>query len=377
MPNSPHTAGWLRLLAGRGWRVTVVAPDASPNIEGIPDRRARIRGGNPDGVASPLPGAAGRQVERILDRAVGPLTWRAHWLSSVIKRVQPTLIHSLEFQHCGYICLRAKQHRASLPPWIATNWGSDISYFSKDPFHRRQIVSILQEADYYGAECHRDVELALGLGFKGQLFPVVPNNGGFDLAWARSLGSGPPSTRRLIMLKGYEHFSGRATNALAAIRDCRSLLRGYAVRVYSAARSVRRLADELRHEHDIDIECLPKLAHGRMLAMHGSARTSLSIGISDGISISMLEAMVMGSYPIQSDGSCAGEWIVHRQTGAIVNAEDVGEISRELELALTHDDLVDVAATANARLADIRLDRASIREIVLEAYSSAAGDLHV
>ena len=53
------------------------------------------------------------------------------------------------------------------PPWIATNWGSDIFLFGKLPEHREKISRILNYADYYSAECHRDVKIARESGFHG------------------------------------------------------------------------------------------------------------------------------------------------------------------------------------------------------------------
>jgi hypothetical protein len=35
--------------------------------------------------------------------------------------------------------------------------------------------------EYYFCQCQRDVYLARTYGFKGEVFPVFPNDGGFDL----------------------------------------------------------------------------------------------------------------------------------------------------------------------------------------------------
>ena len=61
-------------------------------------------------------------------------------LARLIKKLKPDLIHSMEFQHCGYNVLQAREivGKANFPKWLATNWGSDIFYYRHDPAHNAQ-----------------------------------------------------------------------------------------------------------------------------------------------------------------------------------------------------------------------------------------------
>jgi len=52
----------------------------------------------------------------------------------------------------------------------------------------------------------------------------------------------------------------------------------------------------------------------------------------------------------------------------IVPPEDPGPIAEAIRMAVEHDDLVDRAADVNARLAEERLDQATIRPRVIEMY---------
>ena len=47
--------------------------------------------------------------QMILDR-VFPDQWRGFWLSLVIRFLKPDIIHSLEFQHAGYMCSVSYTH---------------------------------------------------------------------------------------------------------------------------------------------------------------------------------------------------------------------------------------------------------------------------
>jgi glycosyltransferase involved in cell wall biosynthesis len=276
-------------------------------------------------------------------------------LAALIATGQFDIIHSLEFQHAGYLTLDAlAQLPATRPIWIATNYGSDISLFGKQPQHQARIRQILAQCDYYSAECHRDVGLAQQLGLNKPVFAICPNNGGIDLDLADRLRTpGPSSARRIVAVKGYQHFAGRALTALRAIDLAREHLAGYQVRIFSPFPEVRQEADRLRTERGIHVSCLPEqVPHQDILRLHGSARVSIAISIGDGVSTALLEAMAMGAFPIQTCTACADEWIEDGTSGFIVQPDDVEQIRRCLITALTDDGLVDRAATLNlARIA--------------------------
>lgn len=86
----------------------------------------------------------------------------------------------MEIQHAGYSVHEVKQKLDSFPPWIVTNWGSDIYLFGRLREHQKTIAQILDSCDYYSCECTRDIALARELGFKGNVLPVIPNSGGME-----------------------------------------------------------------------------------------------------------------------------------------------------------------------------------------------------
>jgi glycosyltransferase involved in cell wall biosynthesis len=209
------------------------------------------------------------------------------------------------------------------------------------------------------------------MGFKGMTFPPAPNAGGFDLGRAGALRSGPPSTRRLIMVKGYQHWVGRALVALRALEACADALRGFSICVYSATRDVVAEAHALARRTGLGVEVLPlgvEVPHDELLRRHGRARFSLGLSTSDGISTSFLEALIMGSFPIQSWTSCANEWIADGETGILVPPEDPGAVSDAIRRALADDRLVDEAAERNWRTALERLDAGQLALRAAEMY---------
>jgi glycosyltransferase involved in cell wall biosynthesis len=92
------------------------------------------------------------------------------------------------------------------------------------------------------------------------------------------------------------------------------------------------------------------------------------LSISDAISTSLLESIVMGAFPIQSCTSCADEWISNGRSGLIVPPEDPDIIAQAILKALNDDVLVDEAAKINERVAFERLDQTKIKPQVIKMY---------
>lgn len=307
---------------------------------------------------------------RVIERVIPD--FYARQLAKVIKKTRPDLVHSMEIQGAGYLTLEAKKQSSGMfPPWLVTNWGSDIFLYGRTREHHERIRDVLEHSEYYSCECGRDVELARAFGFKGQVMPVFPNTGGFQLGELEALrGSCLPADRRVIMLKGYQHWAGRALVGLRALERCADLLSGYEIVIYSAGADVM-LAAELFTEHvAVPVRVLPhKTSHQEMLAWHARARISIGLSISDAISTSLLEAMVMGSFPIQSCTACASEWIQHGISGMIVPPEDPDIIEKAIRMALSDDVLVNDAASINWRTAQERLDAKLLKQQANEMYS--------
>jgi hypothetical protein len=380
--DSVHTARWLSQLEGQGWDIHLFPS----TLQGGPHplmRSVGIKRHYPAILRLPLRALrrasdiqGNRTLKRWFSKDPHPLT--AYWLSRVIRQVRPDIVHSLEFQHAGYLMLEAHGRlRGKLPPWIAGNWGSDIYLFGKLPSHAARIRAILESCDYYTCECERDVRLALDMGLKGTPLPVLPNAGGFDLELAGRLRApGPTSERRTIVLKGYQHWAGRALAGLNAIELCAVELAGYRVVIPLASPEVQLAAELVAQRTGLSIEVLPRCPYEEMLRLYGGARIYLGLSISDAISQSMLEAIVMGAFPIQSSTACADEWVADGLNGMIVPPEDPQAVAVALRKALTDDALVDQAAEYNARLARDRLDIKVIQPKAVALYDRVYRETH-
>jgi len=300
-------------------------------------------------------------------------------LATAIKKISPDLVHSMETQHAGYLVLDAKRKHfpgGGFPRWLHTNWGSDVYLFGRLAEHEARVRGVLSECDYYSCEGERDNELARRYGYRGPLFEPFPNAGGFDLEELGRYRTGePPSARSLIMVKGYQGWAGRSLVALRALALAGDGVRRFKVVVYSVGKKEEVLisAELLRRENGLDIEVLDShVSHERMLEYFARARLYVGLSISDGISTSMLEAMAMGVFPVQSDTSMASEWIEDGKTGFIVPAEDPEVVAERIARALEDDALVDAAAAANVRTIEARADSTKIGRRINGIYDSIA-----
>ena len=298
-------------------------------------------------------------------------------LADCVRALRPDLIHSMEFQHCGYLVLRARElYGPGFPTWLATNWGSDIYYFGRFPDHRAQIERLLAAIDFYSCECKRDVEIARQFGYSGPVLYGVPNSGGLDLAQAASLRSSQrPSRRKLVMIKGYQHFAGRALTALKAVETFAAQLGGYRIVLFSVSEAPRQRARELK-QAGLDIEVIDWATHEQILTRFGDARLYMGISISDAISTSVLEAMAMGAFPIQTNTSCCDEWFKDGEGGFIVPPDDFDVICEKFGRALTDDALVDRAAEVNWRTVQARLDKNIVAPKIVEFYDRIFAERH-
>lgn len=379
MSDTIHTARWIGQLAGLGWDVhlfpSIDTGETHADIAGVTVHHSVFsHKGNPGANRYRGLRVSSRSVARfarsMLTRLLpGYRTWQLRRLAA---QLRPDLIHSLEIQHAGYLVRAIKDDwQGRFPRWWVTNWGSDIYLFGRLEEHRQRIRAVLEACDHYSCECARDVALGREFGFRGAAMPVMPNAGGFDLARVEVLrGATPPSRRRTIMLKGYQHWAGRALVGLRALARCADVLPGYTVVVYSANADVVLAARLFAQETGIAVRFIEAGApHEQILRGHAAARISIGLSISDAISMSLLEAMVMGSFPIQSCTACADEWLEHGVGGLLVPPEDPDVIAAALRQALTDDGLVDGGAEQNWRVACARLAADDLRARAVAMYA--------
>jgi len=383
-PESIHTARWINQITDQGWDVHLFPSSDGElhremkNITAYGFSSFRPRDLDPSVRWRQLwPLARGTSRLGLIASRLNPrLSDSSVWLARLIRKLKPDIIHSLEFQHSSYLTLAAKTHLAKedFPTWCVSNWGSDIYLFGRLAGHAGKIRAVLENCDFYHCECHRDVELARTFGLKGEVLPVFPVTGGFDTEQMRLFrAAGKTSSRRVIALKGFQNWAGRALVGVRAIELCADVLKGYSVCLYMPFPDVLLAAELVNHSTGIPFEVESHTStRADILRMHGRARVSIGLNISDAISTSLLEAMVMGSFPVQSNTGCGNEWINCGENGLLVPPESPETVAAAIRQAVADDAMVDKAAEINARLTAERIDVSVVKPQVLDMYKTIA-----
>lgn len=366
MFDSVHFARWLKIF--RDQPLDFLLFPSSPNRRTNAQLRSLVNGTSNAsyqyayGLSNVL-GLPMWIIDRVLNNGL-----RGFLLRVLIERHRPDYVHALEMQNAGYVLLRAlgKSDGGRKPHIILTNYGSDIFWFSRFESHRNKIRNLLTLTDTYACECHRDVELAQNLGYRGRVMPVLPNAGGFEKA-ELECASSVPARRSTIAVKGYQGWAGRAAVALEALELVAPQVREYDIEIYSCNAITLRLARRLSRRTGLKISAYRKgaLTHTEMLSMFRRSIAYIGISESDGISTSMLEAMAFGAIPVQTATACCSEWFTN--TGVrvdTISSEAVAEaILAALELAKDPTN-----AEKNSQTIKQRASEEKVREAALQYY---------
>lgn len=134
-----------------------------------------------------------------------------------------------------------------------------------------------------------------------------------------------------------------------------------------------RMTQQIR-ERTLDIDVEPYVEkHSDALQRLGESRVVVGLGISDGISTTLLEAMTLGTFPVLADTSCACEWIDNGTHGMIVSPHDTAALAAALVRAATDDPLVDAAAIRNRKEVARRWTASRNAQKVLRNYDIMTG----
>jgi glycosyltransferase involved in cell wall biosynthesis len=295
----------------------------------------------------------------VLDNLLG-LRWRAYFLARLIIRHKPAVIHFHEMQHGAYIFNLIVSYKGipNNSRNVISTWGSDLNLYSWLNEHKSQISSCLRWVDVLTAERQSELKDAQRLGFIGEFRAPVYITLGHTIEELTEVSK--PSSRTIILVKGYQDNPGRALNALCVVSKLKNELKDFKVLVYSASESVRAQVEILRNRELMDISVLPRVTYGQMQEYFGKTRVSISLAMSDGLPGALVEAMQAGAFPIQSENSAAGEFLIQGKSGFIVDPWDLDSIQEALRQALSDNVLVDSASTIN-------------RKILHEKYSMSEG----
>ncbi|MBF4465650.1 glycosyltransferase family 4 protein [Flavobacterium sp. LC2016-12] len=284
-----------------------------------------------------------------------------------LNEIQPDLVHSFAlYLSCTPII--SVMEKYANQKWIYSSWGSDLFYFQNEPTYLKDIKRVLPRINYLFTDCKRDYEIAKKYGFTGEFLGVFPGGGGFDFA-EMELYKLPKSERNVILIKGFQGRSGRVIPVLKAIESLSNELLQYKIIVFGADVETFDYLKKSILKEWINFQVEGKISHSEVIKLMGKSLLYIGNSNSDGIPNTLLEAICMGVYPIQSNpGGATAEVITHGISGLLIeNCEDISEIKNNIIDGLK---ILSVTELSDPQKKIIEsLDFNYIKSIILKKYN--------
>lgn len=291
-------------------------------------------------------------------------------------KIEPDVVQSFALQPAAFPILEVMKKYPDIK-WILSAWGNDLFYRQQtgkkdlDKIHKT-----LPEIDFLFTDCKRDMGVARNLGFKGIEMGVFPGGGGYDLDYYSKFRR-YFSERNIILIKGYESHLGRCNKILESILKLKALLEGYEIVIFGANQKVLAYVKEHNLDKWNNFKCFQKIPNEEVLKYMGRSMLYIGNSISDGMPNTLLEAVVMSVFPIQSNpGGATEEIITHGRNGLLINdPENSAEIGDLIQQAINSPSMLKLSIEYNDQYTRPTLDRKSVREKVLAKYEEIKDNL--
>ena len=267
----------------------------------------------------------------LMDRVLGGKL-RALILRSLLKLRPFEIVHFHEMQSGGYPLTRLPADLLSRSKVFYTPYGSDLFWFQNDAKHLAKIRQTLRLVDGIFPECERDGKLARQYGFQGELLRHMPAAGSLQF----DVREPPPiAGRSKITVKGYGGTWGRAVTVLKALEGIQDHLLDYEIHLTSVTKDVAREIKKLQSS-SLHLVSHPKfsLTSEEIKTLLTHSKFHIALSVSDGFPASLVEALLCGAIPIQSNTACLPDSLIKISPDNFVatkNWNQIGELLLSLE----------------------------------------------
>jgi glycosyltransferase involved in cell wall biosynthesis len=287
--------------------------------------------------------------------------------------LKPDLVHSFVlYISCTPILQVMLKHKNI--PWVYSSWGSDLYYFQNETKFLNDIKMVLPRVNYLFTDCHRDIGIAKEHGFEGDVLGVFPGGGGFSFK-ETDIFIKPVLDRNTILVKGYQGRSGRAIQVIKALELISDEIKNFSIVVFGTNPEVENYITKQRLSEVLSIKTLLSkdfLPHKDILKLMGDALIYIGNSNSDGMPNTLLEAMIQGAFPIQSNpGGATAEIIEHGINGFLIeDCEESNSIAQLIKNAINNPNLINSAFVINQEKIKPNYNRTLIIDQVISKYDS-------
>lgn len=289
-------------------------------------------------------------------------------LEKIIKEINPDVIHSFEMQSISYPILKTMNKFPEIK-WIYSCWGNDLFYYRNFQNHKNKIKNVLKRVDYLHTDCLRDYEIAKELGYKGKHAGVIPGGTGYKIKQFEVYKK-PIEDRNIILVKGYQNLFGRGLNIVKALQKLKTEIKEYEIVIFGAHVVVEKYITE--NNLDYKVYSRHDLTHQQIIELMGRSILYIGNNISDGMANTLLEAIIMGAFPVQSNpGNVSAEIIEHGINGFLIeDPENIDSITKLIIQAIEDKKMLINANKLNSKIAFEKLDYNINQQKVIGLYKN-------
>ncbi len=298
-----HAQRWVRYFRQRGYQTRwLTLDDISDEIEA-------------ERLNSSLPHRAAKIM------ALAPR------VRKIIEQYQPHIVNALFIPDYGWLGALAGG-----TPLAISAWGSDVLISpQKSWLHRQRIAWSLKRAALVFADAQIITDRIIELGVEPDTVVTVPLGVEEELLTfaLRAANNEVPIT--VITNRQFEPVYRNETLVNAAIALQRLGNSRYHVVLIgdgSQREKLRSMAAE--NQLESEVQFVPRLPPDELYTRLRKADIYVSCSASDGTSVSLLEAMAIGLYPVVTDIPANREWIVDGENGRLFPVGDSAALSRVL-----------------------------------------------
>lgn len=297
-------------------------------------------------------------------------------VQAVINREHPDLVHAGPLHTCAYLAAKTGSR-----PLVAMSWGSDILWTARRNWlARRRMRFALQRADAVIGDCDAVRHAVKGYGIADERIVTFP--WGIDLQKFSPQASDDGLRAKLgwkdkfvlLHLRSWEPVYDPLTMArgFVAAAQQNANLRLLMPGAGSLAPKIRRVFERAGL---LDRVHLPgAVAYNDLPAYYRSADLYVSASLSDGSSVSLMEALGCGLPALVSDIPSNREW-VQAAHGWLFPLKDETALSAAMLAAAAKSDRANIARAAR-KVAEQRADWTRSKQQLFAAYDLALKGAH-
>ena len=346
-PDSIHVQRWARHFSQRGFEVSLlsyyqprVTFDGNPSVHFVRARgpSARRAGARSVAAMARFPG-----IVRLITAA----RLRAAGFYQELARINPDIVHAHYVSDYGFLAALSGRH-----PMVVTAWGSDLLIDPRLSVITRRLVKwVLSRADLITYNAGPLGKAAQSMGAPPERLLQVVMGVGNEMLDALKTHAVKPAEREPLILS-QRSLERSVYNVDVLIKAMPEVLRQVpaARLVVGGDGALRGELEDLSRRLNVAgaVEFAGSATWPSGLAERlGGAAVYVSVPSSDGTSVTLLEAMAAGAYPIVSDLPSNLEWVTH-EGGAVVPVREVASLAGAIVSAL-QDSTRRAAAAAHNR----------------------------